>query len=109
MRYIASDRAPFVLDAIIEDGKCIGRGRALRVLNQALQSAFDAGHESGVFITERNVADAAGLTAGFAAVKGEELIAMVRHLTAGGRVRLVVDGKEEKPARLRLATEGVTP
>lgn len=102
MRYIPSDRAGFVLDAIVEDGVLIRRRRAVRVLTEALQVAYAAGEESGTVRTEINVARAAGLAHGLSTLKGRELLRCLQQLAAGGRVRLVVEGKVEEPARLRL-------
>ncbi len=96
--------AEILVDEIVEDGRLHRPRRCRKIIERALRRAYADGLEAGQLVKEREVAEAAGLVHGFACVKGKELLASLRQLASGGRVKVIVGDAPETP-RLRLAGE----
>lgn len=93
--------AELLYGEFVEDRRVRRPKRAVRMIADSLRSAFSEGQRSGRMMAEFEVAHAAGLAHGFSCVRGDDLLAAIRRLSEGGRVRLIVEGKEQVP-QLRL-------
>lgn len=95
--------ADTLYDGIVEDGRSHNPQQARKIIENALRESFNRGRESERVILEFDVARAAGLAHQLTFMRGDDLLTAIRQLASGGRVRLIVENEEQKPA-LRLVS-----